>query len=178
VFAYYFLLYPSEYLSYPNETINNMSQLRNVQSWIGSRALDLCTWCLIANLHAAPFAALTFTRQKNSALNKTIGSWLGDPHLCHDLHLVARVVTLREVFNAPPATPLNAYSTALGRHLRYIQVADITCRLQHALSIYYPAPVYPPSSISARSTHAGGAMALFLCANVDRNCMQLVGLRA
>ena len=51
--------------------------------------------------------------------------------------------------------------------------ADLTRRMRLALSIY-PHPAYASSDISARSTRAGGAMAL-LCAGIDRDRMRLVG---
>ena len=67
-------------------------------------------------------------------------------------------------------TPLNAYSSAAGQPFYYVTSHDIISRLHHhALSVYHN-PAYHPSNVSARSTRAGGAMAL-LCAGVDSDRM-------
>ena len=172
VLAFYFLLRPGEYLGIPNEAINHLFRLRDLKLWVGSRALDLST-CPIADLQASTFATLTFTRQKNGVRNETIGhGHSGHPQLCPVLCLVARVIALWDA-QAPPATPLNAYCPAPMAPFRYLTAADLTHRLRVALTIYLD-PAYKLSDISARSTRAGGAMAM-LCAGIDRDRMRLLG---
>ena len=155
----------------PNSS-DNLFRLKDLALWIGSRALDILQ-CPVADLHAATSATLTFTRQKNGVRNETIGHGRsGHPTLCPALSLVARTIALRAL-HAPPATPLSAYSPAPGRPFQYFQAADLTRRIRSALSLY-PDPAYSPSDVSARSTRAGGAMAL-LCAGIDRDRIRLIG---
>ena len=171
--GFYFMLRPGEYVGIPNEVKDNLFRLRDVTLWVGSRALNHMH-CPVADLHAATFATLTFTRQKNGVRNEKIGHGRsGHPHLCPVLCLVARVIALR-AFHAPPATPLNAYTVhSTGHTPRYILPADLTRRLRAALTIF-PDAAYGPADISARSTRAGGAMAL-LCAGYSFARIQLVG---
>ena len=172
VVAYYFLLRPGEYLGFPNEVSDNMFRIRDLQLWVGSRALDTLV-SPVADLQAATFATLTFTRQKNGVRGEKIGHGRsGHPQLCPVLSLVARVLTLRAL-HAPPSTPPNAYCSPPATPLRYLQAADITKRLRATLSLF-PDPSYSATDISARSTRAGGAMAL-LCAGIDRDRIRLVG---
>jgi hypothetical protein len=171
--GFYFMLRPGEYLGVPNAVTDNLFRLRDVTLWVGSRALNHMH-CPVADLQAATFATLTFTRQKNGVRNEKIGHGRsGHPHLCPVLCLVARVLALR-AFHAPPATPLNAYTvTPSGGPPRYILPPDLTRRLRAALTVFRDA-AYGPSDISARSTRAGGAMAL-LCSGYSFARIQLVG---
>jgi hypothetical protein len=172
IVGFYFLLRPGEYMGIPDATTDNMFRLKDLTLWIGSRALDIFS-CPIADLQASTFATLTFTRQKNGVRNEKIGHGRsGHPLLCPVLALVARVVALRAL-HAPPTTPLNAYALAPGAPLRFILPADLTRRLRTALVIY-PDPAYASADVSARSTRAGGAMAL-LCAGVDSDRIRLIG---
>ena len=172
VFGFYFLLRPGEYLGAPNDALDSTFRLRNIGLWVGSRALDILN-CPVADLSAATFATVTFTRQKNGIRNETIGHGRsGHPLLCPVLSLVARVLHLRAL-QAPPSTPLNAYCVAPPGPMRYVLPRDITRRLRMALSLF-PDPSYHPADVSARSTRAGGAMAL-LCAGVSSDRIRLVG---
>jgi hypothetical protein len=172
VFGFYFLLRPGEYLGPPNNALDTTFRLRDIGLWIGSRALDLLH-CPIADLHAATFATVTFTRQKNGIRNETIGHGRsGQPQLCPVICLAARVTYLRGL-NAPSSTPLHAYRVSLSSPWRYVLSGDITRRLRVALTLF-PDPSYRPSDVSARSTRAGGAMA-FLCAGVSSDRIRLVG---
>lgn len=106
IVGFYFLLRPGEYLGLPTSA-DNLFRLKDLQLWIGSRALDLAT-CPVADLRAATFATLTFTRQKNGIRNERIGHGRsGHPALCPVLALAARACTLRSL-QCPPTTPLNA----------------------------------------------------------------------
>ncbi len=172
IFGFYFLLRPGEYLGVPNDVLNHTFRLRDIGMWIGSRALDLFQ-CPVADLQAATFATVTFTRQKNGVRNETIGHGRsGDPQICPVLSLVARVLRLRHL-HAPASTPLNAYGVSPTIPLRYVMPGDITRRLRMTLS-RVPDPSYHPSDVSARSTRAGGAMAL-LCAGVSNDRILMVG---
>ena len=152
--------------------MNTLFRLRDLQFWIGSRALDTVD-APLADLQASTFTTLTFTRQKNGVRGETIGCGRsGHSTLCPVLCLVSRVCALR-MLNAPLSAPLNAYSTALQLPVQYVHAADITRRLRLALAIH-PHPNYTARDISARSTRTGGAMAL-LCAGVDCDCIRLVG---
>ena len=171
VFGFYFLLRPGEYLGIPNNELDTLFRLKDLQFWIGARALDTFT-CPISDLQAATFATVTFTRQKNGVRNETIGHGRsGHAQLCPVLALVARAIALRQAA-APPNTPLNAYHTA-DNTFRFVLPADVTRYLRAALALY-PDPSYPASAISARSTRAGGAMAL-LCAGIDSDRIGLIG---
>ncbi len=173
ILGFYFLLRPGEYLGPPNDVLDPTFRLSNIGLWIGSRALAILT-CPLADLQAATFATVTFTRQKNGVRNETIGHGRsGHPQLCPVMCLVARITTLRGL-QAPPSTPINAYSGAPASPLRYVLAGVITRRLRAALAIF-PDPSYPtPSDVSARSTRPGGAMAL-LCAGVGSDRIRLVG---
>jgi hypothetical protein len=172
-FAFYFLLRPGEYLGPPHDALDNLFRLKDLVLWIGSTALDLLH-CPLADLRAATFATLTFTRQKNGVRNERIGHGRsGHPTICPVLSLVARVIALRHM-QALPTTPLNAYEgAASGPPFCYVHAADITRRIRMALHLH-PDPAYAPSDVSARSTRAGGAMAL-LCAGIDSDRIRLIG---
>ncbi len=162
VFGFYFLLRPGEYLGVPDPT-DNLFRLKDLQLWIGTRALDISV-CPLDDVRAATFATLTFKRQKNGVRNKRIGHGRsGHPTLCPVLALVAHILTLRRL-HSPPTTPLNAFATSPD---------DVTHRLCSAL-VLYPDPAFAATDVSARSTHAGGAMAL-LCAGVPCDKIRMVG---
>ena len=173
VIGYFFLLRPGEYIGLPVEATDTLFRLKDLQLWIGSRALAIFD-CDVSELQAATFATLTFTRQKNGVRKETVGHGRsGHPVLCPVLRLVSRVVALR-LLHASPTTSLNAYRESTpGRPFQYILPSDITRRLRVTLAIY-PDPAIAPGDISARSMCAGGAMAL-LCAGIDRNRIKLVG---
>ena len=172
VIGFFFLLRPGEYIGTPNNRLDTLFRLRDLQLWIGTRVLDIMN-CPLADVRSATFATLTFTRQKNGIRNETIGHGRsGHPTICPVLCLVARVIALRAL-QAPPSTPLTAYRLTPVDALRYIQPADISRQLRLTLTIH-PHPAYSPADVSARSTRAAGAMAL-LCAGVDRDRIRLVG---
>ncbi len=171
--GYFFLLRPGEYLGRPNPILDDLFRLRDLAMWVGTRAIAPLT-CPLADLQAATFATLTFTRQKNGVRGEKVGHGRsGHPQICPVLCLVERVRALRSL-SAPLSTPLNAFGPSTpGGPLRYVTSQGLTARLRAALAIY-PDPSYFPSDISARSTRAGGAMAL-LCAGVDRDRIRMIG---
>jgi hypothetical protein len=165
----FFLLRPGKYMGTPSHVSDDLFRLQDLRLWVGNRALDHLT-CPVADLQASTFASLTFTRQKNGVRNETIGHGRsGDPQICPVLCLVQRVLALRAL-HATPTTPINAYGPA---PLRYVQSRDVTRRIRTALAIH-PHPGYTSNDISARSTRAGGAMAL-LCAGVNRDRIRMIG---
>ncbi len=167
--GHFFLLRPGEYMGAPDDSLDTLFRLRDLTLWVGSRSLDHLH-CPIPDLQAATFATLTFTRQKNGVRNETVGHGRsGHPHLCPVLCLVDRVIYLRSI-HADPATPLNAYGA---RPRCFIRPGDITRRIRVALSLH-PHPGYSATDVSARSTRAGGAMAL-LCAGVGRERIRMIG---
>jgi hypothetical protein len=172
VLGFIFMLRPGEYLGFPNDTLDTLFRLSDVILWIGARALDLFT-CPIADLQDATFVTLTFTRQKNGVRNETIGHGRSHhPTLCSVLCLVSRVLALQRL-QAPASAPINAYGTSPASPLCFVQPADLTRRMRLALAMF-PNPAFAMSDVSARSTRAGGAMAL-LCAGVDNNRIRLIG---
>jgi hypothetical protein len=167
--GFYFLLRPGEYLGPPRPAL---FRLRDVQFWVGSRALATAT-CSDADLLATTFVALTFTQQKNGVRNETIGHGRsGHPHLCPVLALASRVIMLRTQ-SATPETTLNAVRAHPAAPFQYITSASLTTRIRAALHLH-PDPAYALADVSIRSTRAGGAMAL-LCAGVDSDRIRLVG---
>ena len=135
ILGHFFLLRPGEYMGTPNDTLDTLFRLRDLTLWVGSRSLDHLH-CPIPDLHAATFATLTFTRQKNGVRNETIGHGRsGHPRLCPVLCLVDRIIYLRSVA-AVPATPINAYKPPGTLPFRYIQAADLTRRIRAALAIH------------------------------------------
>lgn len=172
ILGHFFLLRPGEYMGHPDDLLDTLFRLRDVTVWVGSRSLDHLH-CPIPDLQAATFATLTFTRQKNGVRNETVGHGRsGHIYLCPVLCLVDRIIYLRSV-HALPATPLNAYKPPGSASFRHIQAADLTRRIRAALALH-PHPGYTSKDVSARSTRAGGAMAL-LCAGVGRDRMRMIG---
>ena len=61
ILGYFFLLRPGEYLFRSNPLLDDPFRLRDLSMWVGARAIDPLT-CPIADLCAATFVTLTFTR--------------------------------------------------------------------------------------------------------------------
>jgi hypothetical protein len=171
VVGFYFLLRPGEYLGAPRHQCDDLFRLQDVGLWIGTRKLDVL-YCPLPDLLSTTFATLTFNSQKNGVRGETIGhSRSGHTTLCPVLCLVARVRYLRSQ-PATPTTPLSAvrsgdgtWSHLLPSHLtHYVRAAVLLC----------PDLGFAPSDVSARSTRAGGAMAL-LCAGIDGDRIRLIG---
>ena len=171
IIGFFFLLRPGEYLGNPNRPNAHMFRLRDVQLWIGARALDTLQGPE-ADLLAATFVTLTFTTQKNGVTNERIGHGRsGHPSLCPVRAVVALVLALRAQ-GATADTTLNAVRLSATTPFRYIVPSDITSRIRAALHLH-PDPAFTPADVSVRSTRAGGAMAL-LCAGVDSDRLRLI----
>lgn len=115
--GFFFLLRPGEYIGTPDHALDTLFRLRDLTLWVGSRSLSHFD-CPVADLHAATFATLTFTRQKNGVRNETIGHGRsGHPHLCPVLCLVQQVLALRAMSAdpaTPPSTPTASWRVPLG----------------------------------------------------------------
>lgn len=171
VIGFYFLLRPGEYAGVPRHQSDDLFRLQDVGLWIGSRKLDVLG-CPLPDLLSATFATLTFTSQKNGVRGETIGhSRSGHPSLCPVLCLVARIHYLRE-HQAGPTTSLNAYVSEDGTWAHLLP-SHITSYVRRAARSS-PDLGFAPSDVSARSTRAGGAMAL-LCAGIDGDRIRLIG---
>ena len=92
----------------------------------------------------------------------------GHPALCPvRTAQVTRVLTLREQGATRDTTLVNAMRTSTPNSpFRYILPSDVTSRIRSVLHLH-PDPAYTIADVSARSTRAGGAMALLLvvCGN-------------
>ena len=160
VIGFFVLLRPGEYIGTPNNRLDTLFHLCDLQLWIGTRALDILN-CPITDVRSATFATLAYTCQKNGVRNEIIGHGRsGHPTISPVLCLIARMIALRAL-QAPPSTPLNAYRLTPGDELRYIQPADLTRRRRLTLTIH-PHPAYFPADVSARSTRARGSHGLAL----------------
>jgi hypothetical protein len=171
VMGFYFLLRPGEYTGAPRHQCDDLFRLQDVGLWIGARKLDGLT-CPLSDLLSTTFATLTFTSQKNGVRGETIGhSRSGHTSLCPVLCIVARVHYLR-LHGAVPTTALNAVVSADGSW-SHLLPSHITFYLRGAVRLS-PDLGFTTSDVSARSTRAGGAMAL-LCAGIDGDRIRLIG---
>ena len=171
VIGFYFLLRPGEYAGAPRHTSDDLFRLQDVGFWIGMRKLNILT-CPLPELLSTTFATLTFTSQKNGVRGETIGhSRSGHTSLCPVLCLVARVLYLRHQPTPSPTTPLNA--VFVDGAWSYLLPSHITHWVRQA-AVAHPDLGFAASDVSARSTRAGGAMAL-LCAGIDGDRIRLIG---
>ena len=69
ILGFFFLLRPGEYLGVPNDATDTLFRLKDVAFWVGSRGLQHHV-CPVADLQAATFVTLTFTRQKTGYATK------------------------------------------------------------------------------------------------------------
>jgi hypothetical protein len=146
---------------------------QDVSFYIGDLRLDKAT-ATVEQLLAATFVTMESTTQKNSVRGEIIGlGRSGDPHFCPVSAAARRIIHLRQV--QPPLTqPLASYLNPQTDRLRHIAPSDITHLLRTAVHILGPQYSFLPKDILARSLRASGAMA-FLCANVDTDCIRLIG---
>lgn len=142
--------------------------------WIGHRRLDPLL-CPPDDLLAATFVTVTFTTQKNGVRGETLGHGRsGHLTLCPVAALTRRLLSLRLV-GVTPATPLNAYRSSATARWRFVLPTDVTSLLRRAVTLL-PSSLtdFSPRDISARSTRAGGAMAM-LCGGIDSDRIRLIG---
>ena len=170
--AYFFLLRPGEYSGTPHTAVNDLFRIQDLGVWIGHRRLDPLL-SPDAVLLAATFVTLTFTNQKNGVRGETIGHGRsGHPTLCPVSALVSRLLQLRRG-GANPTTPLNTFRARPADAWQFVRPLDITTLLHQVVRLLPPSlSDFAASDISARSTRAGGTMAM-LCGGIDsdRNCL-------
>jgi hypothetical protein len=171
--AFFFLLRPGEYCV---SSESHPFRLCDVQLFIDNTRLDILT-CPIADLFLSTFATLTFTTQKNGVRDEVIGHARSGHTLgCPVLVIVRRIIHLRH-HQAPEATPLCAVFRAASRASNkwfFVTSTLVTATIRVSATLMGPSLGFRPEDVSARSTRAGGAMAL-LCGNIDPNVIQLVG---
>ena len=172
--AYFFLLRPGEYCGIPRTEADDLFRVQDVGAWIGHRRLDPLH-CPAADLLATTFVTLTFTCQKNGVRGETLGHGRsGHPTLCPVSALTRRLLHLRSA-GATPQTPLNAFRPHAHAPWQFVLPADITFLLRRAVTLLPPSLTdFSARDISARSTRAGGAMAM-LCGGIDSDRIRLIG---
>ncbi|KAI2512523.1 hypothetical protein MHU86_1976 [Fragilaria crotonensis] len=174
--AYYFLLRPGEeYSGLSRTTADDLFRLQDTGIWIGHRRLDPLT-CPVADLLAASFVTITFTSQKNGVRGETLGGHgrSGHPTLCPVHTLICRVCHLRHSGATGTTAPLNAFRPT-PHAWQFVLAADITSLLCRAVALLPPHLTdFAAHDISARSTRAGGAMAM-LCGGIDSDRIRLIG---
>jgi hypothetical protein len=167
--GFFFLLQPGEYAHTANPD-SAPFRLMDVHLMVGCRCL-LHRTCPLHKLHAATFACLEFTTQKNGVRGEMIGLGRSDnAAFCPVAALINRVVHLRQA-GATPVTPLYSY-----HHLRWFSVTStvLTSSLRQSAATLGPTIGLSPGDISIRSLRSSGAMAL-LCGNVDTDRIRLLG---
>ena len=76
---------------------------------------------------------------------------------------------------ALPTTPLNAYRPSAQSPWSFVTPPDVTALLRQAVALLPPTLTdFAARDISARSTRAGGAMAM-LCGGIDSDRIRLIG---
>lgn len=170
VVAFYFLLRPGEYTGTTRD--DHPFLLKDVQLHHFSRLLNIMQ-DPIPLIQAANFAALTFTKQKNGTMNERLVHGLSGDARCCPVQAIIRLVIHHRTHQSTLSTPLASYYSSTGKLTR-ITASDVTDQLRHAACMLQHYTGISPTTISARSLRAGGAMAL-LSANVDHNIMQMLG---
>lgn len=152
---------------------DDLFRLQDVGVWIGHRRLDVSS-SPDADLLAASFVTLTFTNQKNGVRGETLDHGRsGHPTLCPVAALVRRLLHLRTM-GSDPTTPLNAYRASPDAPWSSVLPADVTNLLRQAVQLPPTLTDFAACDISARSTRAGGAMAM-LCGGIDSDRIRLIG---
>jgi hypothetical protein len=171
--AFFFLLRPGEYCM---SSESHPFRLCDVQLFVNNDRLDILT-CPLEALSLSTFATLTFTTQKNGVRDEVIGhARSGHTSGCPVLVIVRRILHLRR-HQAPASTPLCAvYRPTSRAHNKWVCVTSalVTATIRVSATLMGHSVGFRPEDVSARSTRAGGAMAL-LCGNIDPNVIQLVG---
>ena len=174
ILAFYFLLRPGEYSGTPRTAADDLFRFQDVGVWIGQRRLDPLS-CPTDDLLAATFVTVTFTTQKNGVRGETLGHGRsGHPTLCPVAALTRRLLNLR-LAGALPTTPINAFRPTPEAPWQFVLPSDVTTLLRRAVGLLPPALTdFTARDISARSTRAGGAMAM-LCGGIDSDRIRLIG---
>ena len=172
--AFFFLLRPGEYSGTPRTATDDLFRVQDIGVWIGQRRLDPLS-CPLDELTAATFVTVTFTSQKNGVRGETLGHGRsGHPTICPVAALTRRLRHLRLV-GVTPTTPINAFRLSPDDRWQFVMPSDVTTILRRAVTLLPPSLTdFAASDISARSTRAGGAMAM-LCGGIDSDRIRLIG---
>ena len=179
IIAFYFLCRPGEYAISSNTDTGRSTPFRlaDVQFASSGHCNIPATTGSLNDVNRADYVSLTFTDQKNAVRGEAIGHHCnGEPTFSPVKAVRRRVLHLR-MHNAPPTTPLHTYyplDRVKGPQPRSISTKDITYHLRLAADAVKHITGIPPDRIQAYSLRSGGATAL-LCANVDKETIQLIG---
>jgi hypothetical protein len=172
--AFFFFVQPGEYSGTPRTAVNDLFRVQDLGVWIGHRRLDPLT-CPTSELLAVSFVTLTFTSQKNGVRGEALGHGRsGHPTFCPVAALTRRLLHLHAV-GITLTTTINSMCMSAEAPWHFVCPADITALLRRAVALLPPAfSDFAAGDISARSTRAGGAMAM-LCGGINSNCIRLIG---
>ena len=172
--AFFFLLRPGEYCVGNDDTAFTLG---DTHLYVGSRKLDVST-CSDRELEAASSMRLHFTTQKNQRKGDVIAHGRSRHHLCCPVRAAVCVLQQHRKWFRDSAVPYDDKCPLASYYYRSRRVllrsCDVTSQLRFAARQSVSVTGIDPSSISARSLRAGGAMAL-LCGNVDSDTIMLVG---
>jgi hypothetical protein len=159
--GFFYLLRPGKYANSDNPE-STPFHLQDVHLMVGCHRIHHLN-CPLHDLHAATFACLEFTSQKNGVRSEFIGlGRSGCAAFCPVTALISRISHLR-THNALPSTPIYSYYS--------IQWASVTANiltatLRQSATVLGPTLGLTPVDISVHSLRSSGAMAL-LCGHVD-----------
>jgi hypothetical protein len=160
ILAFYFLLRPGKYTGTPKTVSNDLFRLQDVGLWVGGRRLSLAD-CPLADLQAAMFTTSPSPPRRTAFEAKLLATTLVLVTLlfarCCALSLRCSNSTGRSSIHHP----LIATRPPRGASWQYLQPAAITGFLRAAV-LLNPDLGILPSDVSARSTCAGGAMAMYV----------------
>lgn len=174
IVAFFWLLRPAEYTLSKDADRSQAFRLQDVVITVDDRVYNATDPSLNdANVTAVSSAALTFTDQKNGVRGEQVAQRAtSDALICPAKALFRLTQHLRD-HNSPPDTPICGYYDP-HNHLRHVKSQWITWGLRHSAKLLPSLHGIDMYLLSARSLRPGGATAL-LCANVDKDAIQLLG---
>ena len=153
-------------------------RVQDVGAWISQCRLDPLS-CPLNELVAATFVPVLFTSQKNGVCGKTLGHGRSDHHMLNPIAALTRRLHHLQLVGASHPQLLIMRSgcpwSPVG-NLWSNRSLSLTTILRCNVAVLIPSlkDFAATSNISARSTCAGGAMAM-LCGDIDSNCICLIG---
>jgi len=167
--GFFYLLRPGEYANTDNPE-SSPFHLQDIHLMVGCCRINHLNFPR-HNLHAATFACLEFTSQKNGVRGKLIGlGRSGCTAFCPVTALINRINHLRD-HDAIPSMPLYAYHTT---RWEAVTASILTTMLHQSATVLGPTFGLAPVDISVQSLCSSGAMAL-LCGHVDTDRIRLLG---
>jgi hypothetical protein len=169
--GFFYLCRPGEHTKPSKDSRTQAFRLCDVELFIQNRQINPAT-ATPAELQAVNFVCLIFTKQKNGIEGENVGlSRSGHDYACPVEAILRRVTHLLRN-NAPPDTPLFTVYTARG--ILQVKAASITAMLRLSATLLFHELGIDPTTLSARSLRAGGAMAM-LSAGIDRDVIEMTG---